>query len=927
MTKHPVALAIFLAFATSAALSGCDRTSNLTEQEHIQRAKDFEDKGNLKGSILELKNAVQKNPDSPQARLLLGQIYLKLDMGAEAEKELTQAAKLGVNRESVKPHLGEALLLMGEYTRVLDEIQAGDQTSPFNLARILQIRADAMRRQGSLKDACNLYQQSLGISTNNPATYWGLAQCALAERDTAKAQEWLDAALKIQDRQAKTWVYVGDLAQTRQDSKGAVAAYTNALKLEPQNLEALQNRATTHIKMDRMELAEADIQTLHKHFPQSLAVYYLQAMYNYKEKKYSEARSAIQGALKIAPNALPSLLLGGYIEFALGNLQTAELHLNKVARAAPENSAALKILAATQLRLGRPEDAEKTLAPIDFAKTADAGFYTIAGEIALVRQDYAGAASLFEAAVNLNPDSAAIRTELGLARLAQGDQRAMADLQSAADMEGADSRADTLIILNQISKRQYDDALSSIAALEKKRPKNPLVWSYRGTTYLGKNDLAKARDSFEQALKLDPKLFPAADSLARLDLAAGKTASARKRYEGILKAEPHHMQAMLSLADISLREKDGTAHVSWLEKAAKAHPQALQPYAGLARYRLAKGDINGALAIAREAVNANPDNPEALNLLASTQLTTGETANAITTFTLSTKKANRSPDAFMRLAMAQVANRDLAAARVSLQKALQLKPNHMQSQDALLSLELSDKKPEVALRIARQIQAQFPALPLGYDREGDVHLDQKRLPQAIQSYETSLEKSAGSAGLTKLHRAYILAGNTQTAGQRLNDWLKQHPDDMAVRNHAAEYYMFAGRIQDAISQYEAIQRQHPGNALVLNNLASLYQRQKDPRALGTAEQALKLAPDNPAIQDTIGWLLVEQGKSARGLEFLGKAAAAAPKAGMIRYHHAVALARSGNRAQARHELEFVLREFPELPAAEADAARQLLKSL
>ena len=60
MTKHPVALAIALALSVSVALPGCDNTASLTEQEHIQRAKDFEDKGNLKGSIVELKNAVQK---------------------------------------------------------------------------------------------------------------------------------------------------------------------------------------------------------------------------------------------------------------------------------------------------------------------------------------------------------------------------------------------------------------------------------------------------------------------------------------------------------------------------------------------------------------------------------------------------------------------------------------------------------------------------------------------------------------------------------------------------------------------------------------------------------------------------------------------------------------------------------------------------
>ena len=55
MTKRPVTLAVAMAFAASVALSGCDRTSSLTEQEHIQRAKDYEDKGDLRSSIVELK--------------------------------------------------------------------------------------------------------------------------------------------------------------------------------------------------------------------------------------------------------------------------------------------------------------------------------------------------------------------------------------------------------------------------------------------------------------------------------------------------------------------------------------------------------------------------------------------------------------------------------------------------------------------------------------------------------------------------------------------------------------------------------------------------------------------------------------------------------------------------------------------------------
>ncbi len=46
----------------------------------------------------------------------------------------------------------------------------------------------------------------------------------------------------------------------------------------------------------------------------------------------------------------------------------------------------------------------------------------------------------------------------------------------------------------------------------------------------------------------------------------------------------------------------------------------------------------------------------------------------------------------------------------------------------------------------------------------------------------------------------------------------------------------------------------------------------------TAERAYKLEPDNAAVADTLGWMLVEQGNTKRGVELLQKAVAAAPKA-------------------------------------------------
>jgi Flp pilus assembly protein TadD len=179
--------------------------------------------------------------------------------------------------------------------------------------------------------------------------------------------------------------------------------------------------------------------------------------------------------------------------------------------------------------------------------------------------------------------------------------------------------------------------------------------------------------------------------------------------------------------------------------------------------------------------------------------------------------------------------------------------------------------------------------------------------------------------IIKLHRALAMSGNAKSADQRLSLWLKQNPNDIAVRSYAAEYYLSTNQNHAAITEYEELLRLAPQSAVVLNNLANLYLREKDSRALTTAEQALKLAPDQPTVQDTLGWVLLNQGQLPRGLDLLRKAASKAPKSSTFRYHYAVALVRNGNKADARKELDAAIalkQKFPELEEAKA-----LLKSL
>jgi tetratricopeptide (TPR) repeat protein len=214
---------------------------------------------------------------------------------------------------------------------------------------------------------------------------------------------------------------------------------------------------------------------------------------------------------------------------------------------------------------------------------------------------------------------------------------------------------------------------------------------------------------------------------------------------------------------------------------------------------------------------------------------------------------------------------------------------------------------------------------IGYQRKGDILMALKRFPQAIVAYRTALAKSPDRNGVTKLHHALWLSGDGKAADQLLSTWLARYPKDWALRTYAAEFYMLTRRDPEAIVKYEELLKWNPRNAGNLNNLAVILQRIKDPRALVTAEQAYRLAPERADVEDTFGWLLVEQGQISRGLELLAKATTQSPKDALLQYHYGAALLRAGKRLEAKKALNSAVANGQKSP--ERDQASALLNTL
>ena len=73
------------------ALAACGGSDSV--EEHLARASQFIAASEYKAAVIELKNALQKDQQSAEARWLLGKVYLESGDALSAEKELFMRAR------------------------------------------------------------------------------------------------------------------------------------------------------------------------------------------------------------------------------------------------------------------------------------------------------------------------------------------------------------------------------------------------------------------------------------------------------------------------------------------------------------------------------------------------------------------------------------------------------------------------------------------------------------------------------------------------------------------------------------------------------------------------------------------------------------------------------------------------------------------
>lgn len=886
---------------TAALLAACGGKS---DADMLSSAKQLLEQKDTQAALIQLKNVLQKQPDSGEARLLLGKTLLELGDPIAALVELRKAQELQVQDEEVIPSIARAMLLVGEEAKVLAQYRGTRLKDALASADLATSLAIAHAVAGEKENAAGMLNQALLAMPTYARAIVMEARLKAADNDMDGALKLLDGVLAREPANDTAGVLKGEVQLVgKQDTAGALDTFRKVLAGNPKSVPA--HVAIIAILNDQKKPDEARTQyeALKKAQPNHPETLFYQAQFAYQDKDFKTTKEVADRLLKAMPENPRALELAGAASFRLKRYPEAEASLGKALKNAPGLVLSRQLLAQTYLRTGQPQKTIELLQPLAEGKRADANALALIGEAWLQLGDVKKSDAAYAQAEKLAPNDARVRTSLAMAQMLRGNSAGAATQLETIAAEDKSPRADVALISARLRQNDLAGALKAIDGLEKKLPDKALAYNLRGRVLLVKRDIPAATKAFETALAKEPNYFPAVASLAAIDLDAGRPDAAKKRFEDILQANPKSHQAHMALAELQQRTGGAPEEIIKLLRAAvKANAGEQAPHLALVR-ELLNRDPAAALTAAREAAAALPGNAEVQDALGRAQLAANDPGQAVATYKALSVAQPTNPAWQMRLGEALLSNKDVEGSKAALRRALEIRPDFTAAQRALVGVAVAEKKHADGLAIARDMQKKNPKDPLGFSLEGDVHASQRNWDGAIAAYRSAFGLAKGNDTLVRLHTMLRAGGKRADADKMAADWLREKPKDAAFRYYLGDVAMTEANYAAAEAHYRTVLEVQPKNALAMNNVAWLLMKQGKPGGMEMAKQANDILPGRPQLMDTLAMALAADGKMPQALELQKNAVQRSGGDPSLKLNLAKLLIKSGDKAYARAELE------------------------
>lgn len=907
--------AAFLLLAPAGAVADAE-----TSAKFYESARDWLEKGDFRAAVIQLRNALQQDPDNLSARVLLGRLYLQSGNPVAAEKELDYAHRRQPTDET-EVYLGRAQLALRKYQDVLATVRE-TADDPANAETKAVLRAEALFALNVLDESEAITAALLKKDSGSIAGNLLMARIKARQGDMAAADTFIDAALLAQPNLVEAHILRAQLAMQARDLDKVLAVADKIIAIAPDDPRGQLMKAEALVRKNALEEARAVLSAFLAKSPDATAAIYLHARVLMLLSEFEAADAELQKLPDPVRRQPAASLIIGLVKHQLGQLAQAEEALERfVAAAGDQGRQARRLLARIQLQSERPLAAIQTLEPLTQPTSSDVAAFQLSASAALRAGDLD-------------------RMQNDLERVSQvgsvGDRRQAAAflqvLQTATRNEAGKLTLDpvALGVLEALDLAQFgegEEALARAKALQQANPENPAVANLLSRLYVSSGDLEQARAVLEPVLARDPSHFGSITNMNRIDIGEGKFDAVRARLEKALELSPESEPLILQLAGFLANRGEETAALDLLRDKAAALPESLAIRSNLINIGIRQGRTEDARRWADEARRiGETSNPNGLTVAAQAYASLKDYAAAAAAYETLAGLQGNPPAVLLQLAQAQLLAGDQAASQATVERVLAADPANFAANRALINMLLGAKDEAGAMAAATKAAEASPVL--GAVLKAEVYRRTNRIDEAVRELQNQLALTPSAALVQQTYGMMVEAGRRDEAADVVSAWLGENPDDATMLQLLSSHYIQEQKYPEARSLLERAYSMLPNNVIVLNNLAWLRYELREPGALDMARRAYQMAPNAPAIADTLGWILVREGEFEEGLKLLFAAADGAPENGDIGYHVAFALSKTGKPEEARATLERLLAAgIPDQNFTEREKAEALLKEL
>ncbi len=853
---------------------GCtDQTKESLFQEGIK----LSEQKNYRGAVVLLKNCLEKDPNYFEARYYLGEAYLYTGKFEKAEKEFLKVLKQGGGFAELPLKLGEVYLYTERPDLAIKEAEKflGSNAATLEAYDLLG-RAFAVKKDFGTAE--KHFRTALDLEKNNANTGINLVRVLLAQKRNTEARQKLVEITRDHEKNKTAWSLLARLEASNRNIDGALKAYEKLSQIDPSDTTSMYMKGRILLSQGRVPEGDQVADDIIKRSPESAQGPLLKGLSLYSQKKHEEAIVQLQKSLSISPDLMGYYFLG----LSYYNSQKLELALNqfqKVLDSQPEFLQPRVMVAMTFLKQKRFEDTIIECEKMLKKHPSNGLLHNILGSAYMGEGELEKAVEEFDKAVELDPRLADAHFKKGLFSIKSGNLEEAED-QLATAVSLAPEALNTRIVLASYYLRQQDYS-KAIETLEKGltgQMQDAVLYNYLSLAYFSQNKPEKALASLEKAKKAKPDFFPPYFNLASYFGKKGALEKAREQYLAVLEKDPANLRALMGMAATSEMQQKDEEVLAYLQRAKETNNAF--GFVALISYYNKKGQPDQALKVLDEGLRMEPRNITFLNMQGQ--------------MLLKKKDFNGAEAAFKMLESVGPGK-----GYPSLIKMYQLQGETKKAED-----------------LAQSVIKSAPGSPYGFLLSASIFEQQKNFKAALRTLEEGLESNQGNPNLLMgIGSIYAKLQKPDVALDIYQQLLGKNPAFYPAMYAIGSIYDKIGKKKRALEYYEEVLKKNRNHTPTLNNLAYLYAVNygEFEKAVDLAMRAYRNEPGNPYVLDTLGFVLLKQGKNKEASTLLDKANTLLPGTPSIEYHIALAALNAGEKERAVEYLRKALasKDFPE----------------